>query len=101
MGFALLLIGRYAESIVWHQRALAVYPDAPRRLHADRYRMIAAANALSGQIDEARRAMSESNRLWAISRRSSRTYADNRSGHNNDPDFAARDATDRREADHN
>ena len=64
MGFALLLIGRYAESIVWHQRALAVYPDAPRRLHADRYRMIAAANALSGQIDEARRAMSESNRLW-------------------------------------
>ena len=64
MGFALLLIGRYAESIVWHRRALAVYPDAPRHLHADRYRMIAAANALGGQIDEARRAMSESNRLW-------------------------------------
>ena len=66
IGFALLLIGRYEESIVWHQRALAVYPDAPRRLRAERYRMIAAANALSGQIDEARRAMAESNRLWSF-----------------------------------
>ena len=65
-GFALLLIGRYEESIVWHQRALVVYPDAPRRLHAERYRMIAAANALSGQIDEARRAMAKSNRLWSF-----------------------------------
>ena len=66
IGFALLLIGCYGESILWHQRALAVYPDAPRRLHAERYRMIAAANALSGQIDEARRAMAESNRLWSF-----------------------------------
>jgi len=64
MGYALLLVGRYQESIVWHQRALAVYPDAAPVLRAARYRMMAAAYALNGQLEEARRNMAEAVRIW-------------------------------------
>jgi class 3 adenylate cyclase len=53
IGYALLLVGRYEESIVWHQRALAVYPDAPPELRARRYYMMAAAYALSHQLGDA------------------------------------------------
>jgi adenylate cyclase len=63
-GFAMLLVGRYEESIIWHERALAIYPDAPPHLCANRYRHIAAALALSGRADEGRRALSEATRHW-------------------------------------
>jgi TolB-like protein/class 3 adenylate cyclase len=83
-GFALQLIGRYEEAIVWHQRALAVYPDAPSRLRGNRFRDIAAALALSGRIDEARCAIAEGNRIWpfatvrgiAVPDTSCRTYVE-------------------------
>jgi adenylate cyclase len=64
MGFALLLLGRYEESIIWHQRALAVYPDASPGLRSNRFDHMAAAWALSGHNDEARRAIAELNRIW-------------------------------------
>jgi adenylate cyclase len=62
--FALQLIGRYRESIAWHQRALAVCPDAMPRLRSDRYLDMASAWALDGHVEEARRAIAEAQRNW-------------------------------------
>ena len=64
MGYALLIIGQYQESIVWQERALAAFPDIPAIYRASRYRMMVVAHALSGRMDEARRAMSEAKRIW-------------------------------------
>jgi tetratricopeptide (TPR) repeat protein len=30
MGYALVMVGQYQQSIVWQQRSLAAFPDAPR-----------------------------------------------------------------------
>ena len=64
MGYALLMVERYQESIVWQQRAMAAFPDAPGNIRSSRYRMMAVAYALSGQIDDARRARAEGSRIW-------------------------------------
>jgi adenylate cyclase len=66
MGQALLASGRYDEAISWFRKALAVNPSlhAPTRgfLHAS----IAAAQALSGDIESARLSAIEANRLWPV-----------------------------------
>ena len=64
IGYALLLIGRYEASIVWHQRALAVYPDAPPTHRASRYYMMAAAYALINQLGDARRSLETAIDHW-------------------------------------
>jgi adenylate cyclase len=64
MGYALLMIERYDESIVWQQRSAAAFPDAPGAVRASRFRMMAVAHALSGRIDDARRAIDEAKRIW-------------------------------------
>ena len=64
MGYALLMVERYQESIVWQQRSMAAFPDAPGNIRSSRHRMMAVAHALSGQIDDARRARAEGSRIW-------------------------------------
>ena len=64
LGLALLILGRDEESIVWHQRALAVIRTSqtvPRALYTLR---LAIAYARLGRFDEAHRAVAEANRLW-------------------------------------
>jgi DNA-binding winged helix-turn-helix (wHTH) protein/TolB-like protein/tetratricopeptide (TPR) repeat protein len=60
---ALLLVGRYDESIAWGERALALNPRDARWLRAQLLRRLAAANALSGRLDTARSQLAESVRL--------------------------------------
>jgi TolB-like protein len=62
--FAFQLIGRYDESITWHQRALAVCPGASRLLRSYRYLDMASAWALRGHVEEARRMVAEAQRNW-------------------------------------
>ena len=64
MSFALLLTGQYEESIVWSERALAANPAVFPRLRAQHSIRMAAAHALLGHSDEARRALTEANRTW-------------------------------------
>jgi adenylate cyclase len=63
MAYALLLVGRYSESITWFERSLAANPEVPDAIKGGRYRSIAAAHALSGQLAAAREAMREADRL--------------------------------------
>jgi adenylate cyclase len=63
LGFALLLLGRYEASIVWHERCLAASPEAPGWQRAWSLSQMAGAYAWSGQLNEARRALSEASRL--------------------------------------
>ena len=58
MGFAALLLGRDREAIAFLQRSLAMTPEASGRDWT--YRMLAAAHARTGQIDEARHWLSKS-----------------------------------------
>jgi adenylate cyclase len=67
LGFAHLLIRQEREALAWFNRALAAIPDAPARQRAAQLRHIAAAHALIGEIDEARRALAESDRVWPFS----------------------------------
>jgi adenylate cyclase len=64
MGFALLLLGRDEESIVWTQRTLATNPNNDAATRAQFNLRLAAAHARLGQLDEAHRAISEANRIW-------------------------------------
>ena len=64
MQFALLLLGRDAESIVWGKRALVDNPDDAAFERGRVKRRLAAAYALSGHLDEARREMADAIRLW-------------------------------------
>lgn len=63
MAYALLLVGRYAESIEWFERSLAANPQASDAIRGARYRSIAAAQALIGQVAAARKTMQEADRL--------------------------------------
>lgn len=63
-GFALLLSGRYDESAAWFEKSFAANPDAPVSILGTRYRNMAAALALGGHLDAARRAVAEADRLW-------------------------------------
>ena len=64
MGYALLMVGRYDELVVWQERSLAAFPDAPAGFRASRDCMMAVAYAFSGQIDNARRAIAEAKRIY-------------------------------------
>ncbi len=64
LGVALLQVGRYDEALPWFERSLAANPEAPRPIRSARYRMLATGYALSGRLDEARRALDEANQLW-------------------------------------
>ncbi len=63
-GWALLLLGRDEESIVWNQRALAANTNNIAWNLALFNLRIAAAYARPGQLDEAHRAIAEANRRW-------------------------------------
>jgi len=62
MGFAALMLGRDKDAIAFLQRSLAIHPEA--RANPWTYRMLAAAYARTGQIDEAKRWLAASDRLW-------------------------------------
>lgn len=61
--FALLLIGRYDDSIKTGERALAENPDDVGYERARLNTRLAAAYALSGRLDEARRKLAEAYRI--------------------------------------
>jgi TolB-like protein len=63
-GFALLMSGRYDESAAWFEKSFAANPDAPVPILGTRYRNMAAALALGGHPEAARRAVAEADRLW-------------------------------------
>ncbi|HEX5006187.1 MAG TPA: rhodanese-like domain-containing protein, partial [Hyphomonadaceae bacterium] len=62
MGFAALMLGRDQDAIAFFRRSLALNPETPA--HRWTYRMLAAAYARTGQIDEAKRSLSIGDRLW-------------------------------------
>ena len=64
MGFAALMLGRDQEAIEFLRRSLAMNPEAPVSYINWTYRMLAAAHARIGQIDEAKRWLSAANKLW-------------------------------------
>jgi tetratricopeptide (TPR) repeat protein len=61
MGFAALMLGRDKDAIEFLQRSLAINPEAGLWWS---YRMLTVAHARTGQIDEAKRWLSASDRLW-------------------------------------
>jgi adenylate cyclase len=64
MSWALVLLGKDQEAIVWTQRALEANPDnAPTALAMYNIRL-AASYARLGLPDEAHRALTEANRVW-------------------------------------
>jgi adenylate cyclase len=64
LGFALLMLGRDQEAILWTQRALAANSDLPPVVLANFNVRLAAAFARLGQHDAAQRALAEANRVW-------------------------------------
>ena len=67
LGNAFLLSGKYEEAILWQRRSLAANPDAPPLQLNDRLQQIAAAQALSGHLEDARSTLVEANRVWPYS----------------------------------
>jgi adenylate cyclase len=63
IGFALLMLERYEEAIVWTQRAMVAGPLAAGRVAQNSLR-IAAAQARLGHLGEAHRSLAEANRIW-------------------------------------
>ena len=63
-GFALVMLGRDAESIDWTRRALAADPENTPLIRHYQYRRLAVAYARSGQLEAARAALAEATRLW-------------------------------------
>src|SRR5262249_52822948 len=64
LAWALLMLGQNQESIVWNERALATAPSNYTTFRAQFNLRIAAAYARLGDMDEARRALAETNRVW-------------------------------------
>ncbi len=64
IGLALLLLGRDAESIDWHQRALAATVEASPVFRARCYLFMASAHAHLVHALDAERTVLEANRLW-------------------------------------
>ena len=62
MGFAALMLGRDQDAITFFQRSLALNPENSANRWT--YRMLAAAFARVGQMDEAKHTLSEGDRLW-------------------------------------
>jgi len=63
MGEALLFVGRYDDSVQWLGRSLAANPGNNPSNLSDTYAFMAAAQALGGQIKEARLSAAEASRL--------------------------------------
>jgi adenylate cyclase len=64
LGFALIRLGRYDEAIPWLQKSLAIHPNNSARNRGNTYAAIAAAQALAGHLEEARKSAAEASRLW-------------------------------------
>lgn len=64
MGYALLFLGRYDEAVAWLQKALAAHPGDSARNRGNIHAAIAAAQALAGATEEARRSAAEAAQLW-------------------------------------
>jgi len=64
MGWISLMLGRDREAGMYLERSLALHRDPDDSNTQLRYRFLAAAYAGTGQMDEARRALSEADRLW-------------------------------------
>ena len=64
MTWALLLLGRFPEAIVWAERYLSDFPDSEPPDRAFAHLAIAAGQAWSGHKAEAERAVAEANRVW-------------------------------------
>jgi tetratricopeptide (TPR) repeat protein len=62
MGFAALMLGRDQDAIAYFQRSLALNPENSGNRWT--HRMLAAAYARNGQMDAAKRSLSEGDRLW-------------------------------------
>jgi TolB-like protein/rhodanese-related sulfurtransferase len=63
MGFASLMLGRDRDAITFLERSLAINPDDNSESQWI-YRFLAAADARSGLIPEAKHALAEADRLW-------------------------------------
>jgi adenylate cyclase len=72
MGFASLMLGRDRDAITFLQRSLAMNPEGGG---TQVYRQLAAAYARTGQIEEAKHALAEADRLWPYD--TVRSYAPN------------------------
>ena len=64
IAYAMVLLGRGPEAIVWAQRYLAAQPDGDPSERSFGHLAIAAAEAWSGNQAEAHRAVAEANRIW-------------------------------------
>jgi adenylate cyclase len=64
LGLALEVLGKYEESIVWNQRALAAVRTSYTTLRVQYNLRLAAAYARLGRFDDAHRAAAEANRIW-------------------------------------
>ncbi len=64
MGTALMYLDRYQEAVPWFHRALAVNPSLHSQVRGALYGAIAAAQALSGDLDAAWLSAAEARRLW-------------------------------------
>jgi adenylate cyclase len=62
MGFASLMLGKDQDAITFYQRSLAM--DLEEGGTQTVYRGLAAASARTGQMEEAKRALAEADRLW-------------------------------------
>ena len=64
MGAALMRLERYDEAASWSHRALAANPNQSVQTRGNLHAAIAAAQALSGDLEAARLSASEAKRLW-------------------------------------
>jgi adenylate cyclase len=64
MGWISLMLGRGREAVMYLERSLALQHDPDDYNTQWRYHLLAGAYAGSGQMDEARRCLSEADRLW-------------------------------------
>jgi TolB-like protein/tetratricopeptide (TPR) repeat protein len=64
MGMAMLCLERYEEAIFWFHKSLAANPSIDAQTHGNLHAAIAAAQALSGELEVARTSAIEAGRLW-------------------------------------
>jgi TolB-like protein/class 3 adenylate cyclase/Flp pilus assembly protein TadD len=76
LSFALLMLGRDEESIVWTRRALTVTPNTVALDRAYDHTMLAVAYVQLGRLEEAHRAVADANQIWPYGTVRSWTPAD-------------------------
>ena len=64
MGEALLYLGRYGEAVAWFHKSLAANPGASAQVRGGLHALIAAAQALAGDLDQGRLSGVEASRIW-------------------------------------